>query len=56
MRQLTALDAQFLNAESATTAAHVAGLAILDPAGGYASAVQSLAALLLRAAAPRRRR
>lgn len=32
MRQLTALDAQFLHAESATTAAHVAGLAILDPA------------------------
>ncbi|GAA2901144.1 wax ester/triacylglycerol synthase family O-acyltransferase [Streptosporangium fragile] len=31
MRQLTALDAQFLHAESATTAAHVAGLAILDP-------------------------
>ncbi|MFJ2030088.1 wax ester/triacylglycerol synthase family O-acyltransferase [Streptosporangium sp. NPDC087985] len=32
MRQLTALDAQFLHAESATTAAHVAGVAILDPA------------------------
>ncbi|MEV7006566.1 wax ester/triacylglycerol synthase family O-acyltransferase [Streptosporangium sp. NPDC051022] len=32
MRQLTALDAQFLNAESATTATHVAGVAILDPA------------------------
>ncbi|GII92366.1 WS/DGAT/MGAT family O-acyltransferase [Sinosporangium siamense] len=32
MRQLTALDAQFLHAESATTAVHVAGLAILDPA------------------------
>lgn len=30
MTQLTALDAQFLNAESATTAAHVAGVAILD--------------------------
>ncbi|WP_214319764.1 WS/DGAT/MGAT family O-acyltransferase [Nonomuraea sediminis] len=34
MRQLTALDAQFLNAESETTAAHVAGLAVLDPADG----------------------
>ncbi|MEV8632762.1 wax ester/triacylglycerol synthase family O-acyltransferase [Streptosporangium sp. NPDC051023] len=32
MRQLTALDAQFLNAESATTTTHVAGVAILDPA------------------------
>ncbi|MEW9529743.1 wax ester/triacylglycerol synthase family O-acyltransferase [Microbispora sp. NPDC049125] len=32
MRQLTALDAQFLSVESATTAAHVAGIAILDPA------------------------
>ncbi|GII57444.1 diacylglycerol O-acyltransferase [Planotetraspora thailandica] len=31
MRQLTALDAQFLSVESSTTAAHVAGLAILDP-------------------------
>ncbi|MEU4832136.1 wax ester/triacylglycerol synthase family O-acyltransferase [Streptosporangium sp. NPDC023615] len=31
MRQLTALDAQFLHAESATTAAHVAGLAVLAP-------------------------
>lgn len=30
MTQLTALDAQFLNAESGTTAAHVAGVAILD--------------------------
>ncbi|TMR07025.1 wax ester/triacylglycerol synthase family O-acyltransferase [Nonomuraea turkmeniaca] len=34
MRQLTALDAQFLNVETATTAAHVAGLAILDSANG----------------------
>ncbi|GIH25955.1 diacylglycerol O-acyltransferase [Acrocarpospora phusangensis] len=32
MRQLTALDAQFLSGESATTAAHVAGLAVLDGA------------------------
>ncbi|MER7128768.1 WS/DGAT/MGAT family O-acyltransferase [Streptosporangium saharense] len=31
MRQLTALDAQFLHAETATTTTHVAGLAILDP-------------------------
>ncbi|MEU7938703.1 wax ester/triacylglycerol synthase family O-acyltransferase [Microbispora bryophytorum] len=31
MRQLTALDAQFLSVESATTATHVAGVAILDP-------------------------
>ena len=46
MRQLSALDAQFLNAESETTAAHVAGLAILDPAGGSISR-QSLADLLL---------
>ncbi|MFI6480599.1 wax ester/triacylglycerol synthase family O-acyltransferase [Nonomuraea sp. NPDC050663] len=34
MPQLTALDAQFLHFESATTAAHVAGVAILDPEGG----------------------
>jgi hypothetical protein len=34
MRQLTPLDAQFLHVESETTAAHVAGLAILDAAGG----------------------
>ncbi|MGJ6967255.1 WS/DGAT/MGAT family O-acyltransferase [Streptosporangium sp. G11] len=39
MRQLTALDAQFLHAESATTAAHVAGLAILDPACSSPGAV-----------------
>ncbi|MFI6796415.1 wax ester/triacylglycerol synthase family O-acyltransferase [Streptosporangium canum] len=39
MRQLTALDAQFLHAESATTAAHVAGVAILDPAGAPGGAV-----------------
>ena len=31
MSQLTALDAQFLHFESATTAAHVAGVAVLDP-------------------------
>ncbi|MGI5487116.1 WS/DGAT/MGAT family O-acyltransferase [Microtetraspora malaysiensis] len=31
MRQLTALDTQFLSAESHTTASHVAGVAILDP-------------------------
>ncbi|MCA2220636.1 WS/DGAT/MGAT family O-acyltransferase [Nonomuraea aurantiaca] len=46
MRQLTALDAQFLNVESATTAANVAGLAILDPAGGHVTR-DNLAALLL---------
>jgi len=32
MRQLTALDVQFLNAESTTTTGHVGGLSILDPA------------------------
>ncbi|QFU92249.1 wax ester/triacylglycerol synthase family O-acyltransferase [Amycolatopsis sp. YIM 10] len=31
MRQLSALDVQFLNAESATTTGHVGGLSILDP-------------------------
>ena len=46
MRQLTALDAQFLNVESATTAANVAGLAILDPADGRVTR-DNLAALLL---------
>ncbi|MGW4425235.1 WS/DGAT/MGAT family O-acyltransferase [Streptosporangium sp. NPDC004631] len=39
MRQLTALDAQFLHAESATTAAHVAGVAILDAAQSPVGAV-----------------
>ncbi|WP_433239579.1 WS/DGAT/MGAT family O-acyltransferase [Streptosporangium sp. CA-135522] len=48
MRQLTALDAQFLHAESATTTAHVAGVAILDPAGAPAGVVtrQALIELL----------
>ncbi|MFF4620952.1 WS/DGAT/MGAT family O-acyltransferase [Nonomuraea jabiensis] len=46
MRQLTALDAQFLNVETATTAAHVAGLAILDPADGAVNRA-ALAELLL---------
>ncbi|MEO3869911.1 wax ester/triacylglycerol synthase family O-acyltransferase [Nonomuraea sp. B12E4] len=46
MRQLTALDAQFLNVESATTAAHVAGLAILGPAAGTVDRA-ALAKLLL---------
>ncbi|MEV0232926.1 wax ester/triacylglycerol synthase family O-acyltransferase [Nonomuraea sp. NPDC050786] len=46
MRQLTALDAQFLNVETATTAAHVAGLAILDPADGAVNR-DALARLLL---------
>lgn len=45
MRQLTALDAQFLDVECATTAAHVAGLAILDPADGSVSR-EALADLL----------
>ncbi|MFJ7211862.1 wax ester/triacylglycerol synthase family O-acyltransferase [Amycolatopsis sp. NPDC098790] len=31
MRQLSALDVQFLNAESTTTTGHVGGLSILDP-------------------------
>jgi len=33
MRQLSALDAQFLNIESGGTVAHIAGLAILDASG-----------------------
>ncbi|PZS20934.1 MAG: hypothetical protein DLM57_00310 [Pseudonocardiales bacterium] len=32
-RQLSSLDAQFLNAETATTLTHVGGLTILDPVG-----------------------
>ncbi|GAA4956246.1 WS/DGAT/MGAT family acyltransferase [Nonomuraea thailandensis] len=46
MRQLTALDAQFLNVETPTTAAHVAGLAILDSADGAVTR-SALAELLL---------
>ncbi|MEV0383634.1 wax ester/triacylglycerol synthase family O-acyltransferase [Nonomuraea sp. NPDC050643] len=46
MRQLTALDAQFLNVETATTAAHVAGLALLDSAEGSVNR-DALAQLLL---------
>ncbi|WP_043629322.1 WS/DGAT/MGAT family O-acyltransferase [Nonomuraea candida] len=46
MRRLTALDAQFLNVETTTTAAHVAGLAILDSADGSVSR-EALAELLL---------
>ncbi|MFI7112429.1 wax ester/triacylglycerol synthase family O-acyltransferase [Nonomuraea sp. NPDC050227] len=46
MRQLTPLDAQFLHVESETTAAHVAGLAVLDPAGGAVDR-DALAELLL---------
>ncbi|UBU10383.1 wax ester/triacylglycerol synthase domain-containing protein [Nonomuraea gerenzanensis] len=46
MRQLTALDAQFLNVETPTTAAHVAGLAILDSADGAVTR-RALAELLL---------
>ncbi|GAA4560256.1 WS/DGAT/MGAT family O-acyltransferase [Planotetraspora kaengkrachanensis] len=39
MRQLTALDAQFLSVESSTTAAHVAGMAILDPSSAPSGTV-----------------
>ncbi|MEV4084260.1 wax ester/triacylglycerol synthase domain-containing protein [Nonomuraea fuscirosea] len=46
MRQLTALDAQFLNVETTTTAAHVAGLALLDSADGSVNRA-ALAELLL---------
>ncbi|SDJ97571.1 acyltransferase, WS/DGAT/MGAT [Nonomuraea maritima] len=46
MRQLTALDAQFLRVETATTTAHVAGLAILDSADGTVTK-DALADLLL---------
>ncbi|QYC43335.1 Putative diacylglycerol O-acyltransferase [Nonomuraea coxensis DSM 45129] len=46
MRQLNALDAQFLNVETATTAAHVAGLAILDSGEGSVNR-DALADLLL---------
>ncbi|MEV0612907.1 wax ester/triacylglycerol synthase family O-acyltransferase [Nonomuraea sp. NPDC050404] len=46
MRQLTALDAQFLNVETTTTAAHVAGLAVLDSANGSVDR-DALARLLL---------
>ncbi|GAA0433236.1 diacylglycerol O-acyltransferase [Acrocarpospora corrugata] len=42
MRQLTALDAQFLSGESATTAAHVAGLAVLDGTITRASLIELL--------------
>jgi len=31
MRQLTSLDAQFLNAESGTTVAHVGSVVLVDP-------------------------
>ncbi|GAA3104867.1 WS/DGAT/MGAT family O-acyltransferase [Streptosporangium carneum] len=49
MRQLTALDAQFLHAESATTTTHVAGVAILDPACAPTGAVTRAALIgLLR--------
>ncbi|MFE3449903.1 wax ester/triacylglycerol synthase family O-acyltransferase [Nonomuraea sp. NPDC059194] len=49
MTQLTALDAQFLSAESATTAVHVAGVAILDPSCAPSGAITraDLARLLL---------
>ncbi|MEU6430962.1 wax ester/triacylglycerol synthase family O-acyltransferase [Microbispora sp. NPDC046973] len=47
MRQLTALDAQFLSVESATTAAHVAGVAILDPSTSPSGALNREALLAL---------
>ncbi|XVQ83198.1 wax ester/triacylglycerol synthase family O-acyltransferase [Microbispora siamensis] len=47
MRQLTALDAQFLSVESATTAAHVAGVAILDPSTSPSGALTREALLAL---------
>ncbi|MBF8189304.1 wax ester/triacylglycerol synthase family O-acyltransferase [Nonomuraea sp. K274] len=46
MRQLTALDAQFLNVETETTTAHVAGLAILDSMRGSVNR-DAIEALLL---------
>ncbi|MEV4457738.1 wax ester/triacylglycerol synthase family O-acyltransferase [Microbispora sp. NPDC049633] len=48
MRQLTALDAQFLSVESATTAANVAGVAVLDPSTSPSGTLtrQALLALL----------
>ncbi|RBQ14006.1 wax ester/triacylglycerol synthase family O-acyltransferase [Spongiactinospora rosea] len=52
MRQLTALDAQFLHAESPTTTAHVAGVAIVDPGDAAAGRITkgTLVALLRRRA------
>ncbi|MCU1681377.1 MAG: acyltransferase [Amycolatopsis sp.] len=49
MRQLTALDVQFLNAESTTTTGHVGGLSILDPstAPGGELTVESFRELIL---------
>ncbi|GAB3900713.1 hypothetical protein GCM10027612_62860 [Microbispora bryophytorum subsp. camponoti] len=47
MRQLTALDAQFLSVESATTATHVAGVAILDPSASPSGALTREALLAL---------
>ncbi len=48
MRQLSALDAQFLNVETGGTVAHIAGLAILDGASapGGALALEDLLALV----------
>ncbi|WP_182880186.1 wax ester/triacylglycerol synthase family O-acyltransferase [Microbispora sp. H10949] len=61
MRQLTALDAQFLSVESATTAAHVAGVAVFDPSSSPSGDLtrEALLALLrerLHLAAPLRMR
>lgn len=38
-RQLSALDVQFLNAETATTLTHVGGLSVLDPSGAPSGAI-----------------
>ena len=61
MRQLTALDAQFLNVESPTTVGHVGSLIILDPstAPGGEWNLETVRAVLeprLHLAAPLRQR
>lgn len=50
MRRLSALDAQFLNAEARGTVAHIAGLAVLDPSGvpGGRLTLDDLLALMRR--------
>ena len=60
MRQLTSLDAQFLNVESPTTVGHVGSLIVLDPAGvpgGWGlDAVRAVFEPRLHLAAPLRQR
>lgn len=61
MRQLTSLDAQFLNVESTTTQGHVGSLILLDPstASGGQVSLESVRAVLeprLHLAAPLRQR